>query len=184
LIIPVLLVCPTCRAVSGPLTGDWSKARGAEGAPACVDASALDAASELPARAKGDGGGLEGGQSAAYGVGEVGGMPRGGVGGMPRGGVGVPLVPLRKGKIGSHVSDALVFSHGVARELEARAEVLFCPLSLLFAGRRERRQRLPGVTRPLVVPTLNCMPIAAMHMDALAPNTWALAFWCMCIGTG
>ena len=124
MIIPVLLACPTCRAVSGPLTGDWSKAKGGEGAAACVDASALDAASELPARAKGEGGGLEGGQSAAYGVGEVGGMPRGGVGGMARGGVGVPLVPLRKGKIGSHVSDALVFSHGLARELEARAEVL------------------------------------------------------------
>jgi len=64
-----------------------------------MDASALDAASELPARAKGEGAGLEGGQSAAYGVGELGGM-------LP------------------HVSDALVFSHGLARELEARSEVL------------------------------------------------------------
>ena len=76
---------------------------------------------------------MEGGQSAAYGVGEVGGMPRGGVGGMPRGGVGVPLVPLRKGKIGSHVSDALVFSHGVARELEARAEVLSLVVAICWA---------------------------------------------------
>ena len=109
--------CPTRRAVSGAQTGDRGKAKGGEGsAAACMDASALDAASELPARAKGEGAGLEGGQSAAYGVGEL--------GGMLRGGVGVPLVPLRKGKIGSHVSDALVFSHGLARELEARSEVL------------------------------------------------------------
>ena len=38
----------------------------------------------------------------------------------------MPLVPSRKGKIGYHVSDALVFSHGVARELEERGEVRAC----------------------------------------------------------
>lgn len=36
----------------------------------------------------------------------------------------------RKGKMGLHVSDALVFSRGVAQQLEAQAEVLSLPFNL------------------------------------------------------
>ena len=98
-------------AASGPLSSDASKAK-------VGDASVLEAGGSLPAGARGDGGGGDGGGEAAGADAEM--------VGAPRGGGGVPLVRSRKGKIGSHVSDALVFSHGVARELEERGEVRSC----------------------------------------------------------